>query len=252
MDTLGTIDKPISWACDTARRTEALERLRYLALTGACGHLTGASGTGKSWLFSQLAGQLRRNGISVAQLNLTGVTGAEIPLLLASRLGLGMSSRSDPLAVWTCLHEYAQGSRQSNRRMAILVDHADRADGTAIAPLGRLLEAFSGTCAWLFATQPLQASDPLLRLLQQRAWLRIELQPLRQDESAQVLADSLAREEAALPVTDTAVESAQALTQGQFRRLRLLAELTARAVETEDISEINGDLIRSVAEEMAF
>jgi len=86
MDTLGTILPQPAGLAEAEHRTEALERLRYLVHSGTSGMVSGPSGAGKSWCLNELARQLRREGISIDQINLAAVTAEELPGIIASRV----------------------------------------------------------------------------------------------------------------------------------------------------------------------
>ncbi|SFJ18671.1 hypothetical protein [Planctomicrobium piriforme] len=249
MDTLGTISLQIAPCAETEHRTEALERLRYLAQSGKYGLLLGSEGTGKSWLFGQLARQLRREGVAVAQLNLSGMAGLELPYQVAGRLGLGVTTSASLLEVWSRLQEYAEAGRSMKRSLAFLVDHIDRADESALVPLGRLMELFNWNCGWLMASRS-PCPSVWQSFFQGRSWLKVELKDLQPRETAQLLARDMSERAIAAQFTSEGVTAAHELTAGRIRRLRQLAELASVAVEAEGLKEIDADLLRSLAAEL--
>lgn len=251
MDTLGTIAPPPSAAAEPDQRTEALERLKYLAHAGACGLLTGKPGSGKSWLFAQLAAQLRREGLAVAQIDVGGLSDAELPAQVAARLGLGVSPRIDRLELWSLLEELAEASQRTGRRMALLLDHVERADERLSAPLGRLMDLFGSSCAWLLAGAP-GLAVPFEQLLHRRAWLRVELGSLERTDVARILSRELLSRDASLRLTPDAIDVAAAAAEGRIGRLCRLAELAALAAEAEESGEISGDLLRTLQQELAL
>jgi hypothetical protein len=249
MDTLGTITPQFTPCEKTERRTEALERLRYLGQTGGCGLLSGPVGSGKSWLLSQLARQLQRNGIGVAQINLAGLAASELPFQVASRLGLGIPPQARLIELWSTLQDYAEALRGTPRQIAFLLDHVERAEDSAIAPLERLIDLFSHRSAWLLATRP-DASAGWQQFAQHRSWLRIELLPLELRETAQLFSREVAQRDARLRLQPDTMTAVQEVTAGEIRRLHQLAEVTVLAAEAEDREEIDRELILSIAAEV--
>ncbi|WP_437227895.1 ATP-binding protein [Planctomicrobium sp. SH661] len=249
MDTLGTITPQVARPTESEHRTEALERLRYLAHTGASGLVSGASGTGKSWCLSELAGQLRREGISVAQVNLAGVSSTEFPWLISSRLGSGLSSCTDSVDCWLWLREYAESSRSSHRKLAFLIDHVERSEDAVIAPLSRLLDSFGNSCSWIFAAgRPL--TDAWQTFFHEQIWLRVELQDLAQRESMQLLSRELRERGSHARFTPEGIQAAQEVAHGRIRRLRQLAELASLASEAEGVVQIDADMVHALAAEL--
>jgi len=249
MDTLGTITPQLTGATETEHRTEAIERLRYLAQTGNCGLVTGPAATGKSWCLGELASQLRREAISVAQLNLTAVSAQELPWLIASRLGSGLTPGSDAMECWMWLQDYAEATRTSHRKLAFLIDHIERADERVIAPLSRIMDSFNGSCSWIFAGGD-SLSATWRNFLQRYVWLKVELHPLADRESRQVLSRDLLDSGSRARFTPEGMAAAQRLAQGKIRRLHQIAELAALASETDSLTEIDAELVDELAAEL--
>ncbi len=251
MDTLGTITARIADSDEETPNTEAFERLAYLGRTGGLGVLFGASGTGKSWLLSELAKQLRREAIAVAELNLTGMAGTELPGLIARRLGLGTTNGTPEFELWARLQEYAEAREGIRRPMAFLVDHLDQARESTATSLSRLLELFRRDCGWILSCRT-PCQDRWTNLLQDRSWLRVEMQELQPRESAQILGRELAKSEHPIRMTPEAVATAHQLSAGKIRRLRLLAELSSIAAEAEQLTEIDEELLYKLAAELTM
>lgn len=248
MDTLGTITPQTTDTTETAHRIEALERLRYLAHSGTCGLVSGVSGSGKSECLNELARRLRREGMSVAQINLTAVSAPELPWLMSSRLGAGLSIASSAIDCWMWLQEYAEASRSSRRQLAVLVDQIDRSEDAVIAPLRRMVDAFGSSCAWIFATGE-SLSPAWHTFLNEQVWLRVELQNLTRRESQQLLSRDLLQRGSSARFTPDGIEAVQELAQGHVRQLQHIAELAALASEADGITQFDADMVRSLTSE---
>lgn len=231
---------------DDDRRTEALERLRYLAEAGACGVLRGESGSGKSELFRQLSRELTRSGLPVCRISLAGVSETELPTFLAAELGLGLPVASPSLVVWSLLHDFAASCRQTGSRQVFLLDDVDRGDVGLVRILDRLMEFFPG--AFLLSMRP--DPQPLLRrFLEKRTWLRIDLGRLSTSGAIQAAEEAVHQHQPGLRLEPEALRELIALSGGHLNRLRQLSELACLAAEVDDRSNVDGDMVRSVAEE---
>lgn len=234
---------------DDDGRTEALERLRYLAETGANGVLTGAAGTGKSTLFRQLSRELIRTGLPVCQMSLAGVSGTDLPALVAGQLGLGLPLAVSPQVVWSQLHDFSGSCRQTGARQVLLLEDVDRGDETLIRPLDRLLELFvdCGSCLFSSRTDP---SPMLERFLNERTWLRIELGRLSRPAATQVVREATREQLTGRQVEPSGMEELIALSGGRLQRLHRLSALAGLAAETEEQPRIDRGFVKSVAEEL--
>lgn len=253
MDTLGTIVPHLSEAATSDSRVEAQERLRFLAHTGGRGLLTGASGTGKSWLLSELAGQLRREGLAVAEIDMTAVDSREFPGLVASRLGLGVAVGMDSIELWSVLQDHAESSRRMGRRMSFVLDHADRADGSVWNALLRLMEQYGPSCAWLLACRtPADsvADQPGWSVLRDQAWLRIELPKLERRDASQLLSRDLAKRGNSTSISPAAIDAALEITGGEARCMKQLSQLAGLAMESDEIRELDEAVILELAKEL--
>lgn len=235
-------------SCSTQQQQEAFERLWYLAESGASGLLLGLEGTGKTGLFRRLADALRRGGRSVVEINLRGVTGDSLPLLLASRLGLGLSEETAPGRVWSALQDHASGCRLTGCRQVILLDDVDRAAEEMAPPLDRLIELLEGT-ACLCSARP-HLPERLSDVLLDRCRLRIELSRLEAPEIARLTSRFMDRQARSMRLDAEACRAMAEITAGRLDRIQTLSELVCLAAEAEDRSRIDQDLVRSVADEL--
>lgn len=249
MDTLGTILPLHAGIAEAEHRTEAMERLRYLVHSGASGLICGPAGTGKSWCLQELARQLRREGVSVAQLSLAAVTAEEFPVLFASRLGSGLPVGISPAETWMWLSDYAAACRSSRRRLALLLDQMEYSQESLIAPLIRLMDAFHGSCSWIFAAND-SLSSPWKAFLSEKVWLRVELQNLGRRESLQLLFRDMLQRGTKARFTDDGIEAVQEIAQGRIRRLQQLAELASIASEVDGLTKIDAPTVHALAAEL--
>lgn len=250
MDTLGSIIPHITAGAECEHRTEAIERLKYLAHTGHSGLLTGPHGTGKTRCLAELATQLRREGVSVAQVNLTAVSAEEVPWRISTRLGSGLLSGTRDLECWLWLQEYAEATAMTQRRLAFLLDHVDRADDAVIRPVNRMMDAFGSRCSWIFAGGS-DLSPAWTAFLNEHVWLRVELKDLARREAMQLLTRDLLERGCTARFTPDGIDAAQEISQGRVGQLRRLAELAALAIEADGGSEIDRHLVEALSLEMS-
>ncbi|WP_437187063.1 AAA family ATPase [Planctomicrobium sp. SH668] len=249
MDTLGTITPRRQSSVDATYRSEAMERLRYLAQTGHCGLLSGSAGSGKSLALAELGESLRREGLTVLTVNLSGVSSSELPTLISTRLGAGLPHHTDSIELWSWLQEYAESTRRLSRRLVILVDHLDRAEESLVAPLSRLIENFGSSCSWIFAGVP-EPTSAWTAFLGRHFWLRVELKPLATREVGRLLANTMAECESSPYLTQAGVDAAVEASNGSLRKMQQIADLAALTAEIEKIEKIDAELIRSLIEEL--
>ncbi|HWL09612.1 MAG TPA: ATP-binding protein [Planctomicrobium sp.] len=250
MDTLGTIVPKITGFTETAPRIEAFERLRYLGQNRGTGVLFGEAGTGKSFLLERLAQQLRRDGISVAQINLSGLGGPEIAHQVAIRLGLGVSFHAPEFEIWARIQEYSESGRLTGVRLAFLLDHFDRTRESALMPLARLMDLFVDQAAWVISSRPV--GDRWKTFLDERHWLQVELKELQPRESAQMLTRHIHESLPNVHFTPDGLAEAHELSGGEIRCLKQLAELAALTAEVDGFAEIDAETLRSLVSELAL
>jgi len=233
------------------QRSEALERMRYVALQGRCGLLTGPRGAGKTWLTQQLVDELRRQGTPAETINLTALPGEELAFSVASKLGFGIDVFDTEMSIWALLQDYAESIRDIGTRHVLVFDDIDRADDGALPRLNRVMNLFESTGACIFTATP-KVRRPIRRLLKSAAELKIELGDLSAAETSQILAQRLQRLRIPVTVTDDAVQALQKLGKGQLDRVKRLAELSSLAVEVEQSHAIDGRLVHEVAGELRY
>lgn len=249
MDTIGKI-RPSSKSIQApSQRTEALERLRYLAVQQRCGVLIGRRGTGKSDLFARLANELHREGFETSLINLAGLSADELPQIIAAELGLGLEPTADKIQTWATLQDYANAVRQSNAHHVLMFDQLDRADVSTAVTFERLLSLFDGAFACLFASRP-KLAKPYRVLMKNHCWMQVPLDRLNSNDASQLLAQEVHSRSHELHLTPGAIAAAQDATAGRVDKLKRLAELAVIAAEADHLDEIDNEVIRSLKREL--
>lgn len=233
------------------QRSEALERMRYVALRGSCGLLTGPRGAGKTWLTQQLVDELRKQGTPAETINLTALPGEELAFTVASKLGFGIDVFDTEMSIWALLQDYAESIRDVGTRHVLVFDDIDRADEGALPRLNRVMNLFNSTGACIFTATP-KVRRPIRKLLKSAAELKIELGDLSAAETSQILNQRVQQLRVPVTVTDDAVQALQHLGQGRIDRVSRLAELSSLAAEVEDSRVIDGRLVHEVAGELRY
>lgn len=250
MDTLGTIAPRPPLACaESSLRTEAFERLRFLAHRGSCGVVWGGPGSGKSAMLSKLAHRLRREGCPVVEINANGIDAADFPHVLAAGLALDLPASAQERQVWSRLTDFAQGQGMAHGKIVCLMDHLDRADASLLLSLDRAMQIFFGTSAWIFAARS-NSPSTLKAFLRERTWLRVELKDLDPQEASRILARELGRHAPPLRFSPEASEFALSLAKGRMDRLRQLAELATLVADAEGTTVITQDHLAAMTEEL--
>lgn len=251
MDTLGSIRPEMKRVSQESFRTEALERLRYLACHRRCGILVGRRGTGKTELLETLSSELEREGISTSRICLAGLAPEDVVFQIACDLGLGVEPGHSLRMIWTALQEYAQASQMSGNQHVFVFDQVDRADSSMALQFERLLTLFDDTFAVIFVSRP-QIQPEFKRLLKNHSWMKVRIQRLSVADSTQVLAKELSAPERDLQITKEAAELAVELTKGRLDRLKRLSELAALAAEAEELKTVNAEILRSLQLEVTL
>lgn len=251
MDTQGMIRPTGTRIRQRGQRTEAFERMRYLGMQRRCGLLVGPRGSGKTEMLEQLEQAFQREGCSVAQIALVGMTGTELPLQVAAHLGIGLELNGDLLTTWAMLQDYADAVRQTGTKQVLIFDQLDRADDSLRPPLERILTLFDGTCSCLFAGRP-KLSRWLRTLVKNYCWMCVNLQPLSETDVSQTFAQEVSNFSGDLQITPEAVATAYEVTAGRLHQLRRLAELARLAAEAENLQQIDGEVIRQLNRELEF
>ena len=231
---------------------EALARMLFLVEEqDRCGLLTGAAGTGKSTVLIRLHQQLRRSGWKSRRIDLAGVDHAALLHRLAAELGANPASDADPHDLWDQLELILAAAARVQQPWVLLFDHADRLRPGALSLLEQLLHTpYSCGVVMLFASRH-EGKTPLLKALSEHTSLRIELPALSVAETQWYVEHALDR--GLVSTTDFTRDAVQLLariTNGVPRQINRLCRAVMLAANAEHRSEIDAELVLSIAEEL--
>lgn len=221
-------------------QTEAAARLRFVVRHARrLALLAGVRGVGKSLLLRRFAGQMRREGRSVAVANLAGVSMRELLWQLAAQFSLGPQPADDAVGLFRCLSAYGESLRWSSDGATIFLDDADQAGPDVRTQLVRLLLGDAARFTLVLSADPADLSRLGGQLLDATD-LRIDLEPWSEAETIGYLQHGLLEAGCDRPVFDDEALSALALHSGgvprQVNRLADHALIVAAAEELESVT----------------
>lgn len=249
MDTIGAIRPLISGTSSESRNVEALERLTYLVAKKETALVQSFAGSGLRPFVGELRKQLTVQGMTVAEIHLSGVSVVELPTLFAVELGLMLPPSAGTIQVWLALQSYVQSCRLTASRIAFIVSGIELADELLSPVIDRILTMFDGVIPCLFtARQPV--TGVMRSVLSQHVWLRIDVDSLSAHESVQEFTMHLHRLHSDLKLAEDATSAIHPVTKGDAFKLRRLAELAALAAEADERFEIDAETIRLLGAEL--
>lgn len=232
---------------------EALARMTFLVdQRQRVGTLSGAAGTGKSYLLRLFARHMQRRGARVASLNLSGVPAPEIAWDLADRLGLAGEIGLEGPRLWRGLRERLQENTAQGLHTLMLLDDADGGEagcGTVLQRLARLDAA--RRCDFTLLVSVRRRREAVGDWLGEAADLWIPLEPLDLEETAGYVAHRWSRaggDEA--PFDEGALRRLHALCEGVPRRINQLCGLALVAAMGEGLRVIDREVVDSVREQL--
>jgi len=234
---------------DDNRRLEALERLRYLAIQGQNGLLTGPRGSGKTTITRELVESLQREGVPTARINLNGLDGDDLAFTVASRIGFGIETFDTERTIWALLEDFAESNQHTGQRNVIIFDNVDRICDDAVPKLDRLLSLFEHACSCLFTAKS-KLKKPIKPLLKTCSELKIEIADLTEKETELIVEKKLADMPSSALPTQEAIQAMQKISKGRVHRLTRLAELCSLAAEIDECDNIDKALVEAIAREM--
>ncbi len=235
---------------------EALARLHFLVeQRRRLGLLVGPSGSGKSLLLKVFAERLRHSGRPVAKLSLLGVAPAEMLGLVAFEWGVNLNPSAPVGVMWRAVTDRLTEYRYQQIEAVVLMDDADQADRQMLQQVHRLARFDSSPEARLTVVlagrgDGMSALDASLLDL---ADLRIEVECWQRAETGEFVRRSLAQAGLESPAfAEPAVARLHELSHGVPRRVSQLADLALLAGASQELPQINAELVEEVYQELAM
>lgn len=238
-----------------ASQEEARARLHYLVETGGeLALLLGDSGSGKSLLLRLAAEELRAPERTIALVSGLHASGIDLLVALASAWRISVATSGSVASTWRRVQERMIELRMEGSQLIVLIDDAADSDDDFTTTLARLLalaELHEVPLTVVLATSAERTSKLGSRLLS-IARLRIDLEPLTPDETASLLATTLAITFPTIGFTDQAVFRLQELACGQVRPILQIGELALVAARASDLDEVDAQLLEDVCQQLSM
>lgn len=233
---------------------EALARLEFLVEEHRrVGLLLGPAGSGKSLVLEVFAARMRDTGRPTISLNLTGMDREEFHPLLAGNLGLNLTGKSPPAAIWQRIEDRIAEFRYQQVSTVVLLDDADCAAATVLTQVTRLAKSDprpDSRLTIVLAGQPSRLNRLPVALLE-LAELRIDLEAWEPGDTARFIETSLAKAGRSAPAFgEPAVARLHELAGGIPRRVSQLADLALVAGAGHRLSSIDAQTVESVCREL--
>lgn len=234
--------------------SEALSRLAYLLERPlGCGVVSGPENSGKTGLMRALSTGCTRRGVLTAEVDGQGLDGRSLYWELAAGWRIGSVEERHGRRLAQDVRDYMHGAAAANMRLALILDHTDEMEHSAVLVLSRLLheaEVHCGLTLIWSATSPLhgEAVDMLLPFSE----LRIDCPAPTTDEAVRVVRDQWKRpgDSDAGEFPPELEQRFAALSRGDLRRAERLARLSRLAAHAEGVP-LSGDILDAVANELA-
>ena len=234
---------------------EALARMHFLVdERRRLGLLLGGSGTGKSLLLGVFSRELKRNGLTPAQLDLLGMSRRELLWEIAAQWSLSVDPEMDLYELWRAVSDRQVEDRMQRRPSVLLMDNADEASGEVLADVYRLAvgdPSPENRTTILLSSRPENARKLGGRLLEQAA-LRIDLSPWDEEETSGFVSQTLqkaGRNESAFDAD--ALHRLYKLSRGIPRRVTQLADLALLAGAGTGKPSIDAETVDAAYQELS-
>lgn len=239
-----------------AGHEEALARLEYAVDEGwPAAWLTGAPGTGKSLLLRVLKERIRRAQRSVALLDAADLTARELLEEVLGALGDGLPDDVPVSRLRRALDDHLSSGLGDGLPLVVLIDRLDAAAPDAVSLLQRWIGSAESVGPRMTVVAAVRSGPrglpAVVRRLQDRSDLRIELSPLDATETADHVRALRRRAEQELAPFDAgALRAVHEATGGIPRDIDRLACLAWLAGLEEGTSPIDAELVREAAAEL--
>jgi len=253
LEEISVIDQlTAEWWFPTDASREAAARCLHLFERGSgCGLLTGQAGCGKSLILKRLVRKAARLAQRSFLIDLSGLDATEFRWRLCAGLKINPGTRDTRTQLWTRLTDAVEGGRPGRASVAVLLDHADKAEPDLLPELRRWLRLADDNrqiVTIISARTP--APSELISAIGDFIDLRTEVKPLSMEEATEFLKD-WSRDEAVDPGS-FGVDAAAALHQltgGKPREFARLLRLSALASQAEGGSRLDADAIDALQAE---
>jgi len=234
---------------DSPVHSEALARLDFLCESRSpLGLLLGKSGSGKSAVLAQFAQRAARSGTLVACL--AAAAADEHHLLPCLAESLHVSAECAVGGLWRRVADRFAELQFDGLNAVILLDDLDRATGSTLALVERLLSLPDAPLTIVAAARPESVARLGARIVEQIA-LRIELMSWSEAESREHLERSLAAAGRVQPAfAEVAARRLFELSGGTPRRVNQLAQLALLAGASQRLAIIDDETIDAVHQEL--
>lgn len=220
--------------------------------------ITGDIGTGKTTLARHLQEALKDSHYEVGMMSNTRVSG--IDLLVTVLNAFGLDSRADAQeALIATLQQHVVGIKSADKQPVLIVDEAQNLSNAALEGLCDLLNAREGRPLMhcLLIAQPglkkrLNANEAP-KVLADSVSISCDIEPLAADESASYLVHRLkvVGWDNSPSITEEAMQALHDHSNGIPRQLNTLCARVLLFGALDELDEISGDIVETVAAEMA-
>jgi type II secretory pathway predicted ATPase ExeA len=240
----------------TAGLTEALARIDFL-VDGRrrVGMLLGEAGVGKSLTLKAAARQLERQGHSVVQVDLTGVSAWELIRLVAYGLGAAPHEDAEIAKLWQLVCDRVVENRMQQTHTVLVLDEAGHAGPDVVSQLVRLARLDPSAAARWTIVLAAEAEQAVRwnAVLRDLVDLRIDLLAWSAEDTIGYVQMSLLEAGRMEPLfEDDALAVLHQLTRGVPRQVMRLADFALLAGAVAGRTAIDAVTIEAAYEELSW
>lgn len=233
---------------------EALARCGFLVEGHRQGGLLlGPSGCGKTLLLKVFVRRMRRSRRAAALVNLAGLDEHELLWQLSAQLGLAPEMATTRFELWRRLNDRIVENRLQQFDTILAFDDVDQTSPECLQAVGRLCQLDSTAPSRLTCLFALHSAEPRRRMatLTDLAELRIELEPLDQQETERYIVEQLEQAGRTEPIFETdALRCIYECSRGIPRRINRLCDFSLVAGAAAQVEVIPADVVESVYAEL--